>query len=157
MTDAADAFCTLFPAVYVRFCRRHDNRDVRLTPQMDAVIHHLAMSGPLTIGEMARHFDRAQSVVSEIVNGMQKKRLLERMRDERDKRRVLVWLTDEARAVLARRAQVLDPDRVDAAMRRLASKQRDGLIDGLRALVDAATSKPHGEAKASRRRKERTR
>ena len=65
MDDAASAFCELFPELYVRLCRRHDDesRRARLTPQQDAVLHHLAMSGPLTVGEMSRHFARAQSVV----------------------------------------------------------------------------------------------
>ena len=112
---------------------------MQVTPQMDAILHHLAMSGPLTVGEMARHFGRAQSAVSEIVSGMEKKRLLERMRDARDKRRVLVWLTDEGRAALARRAEVLDPDRVARAMRRLDPTQRSTLVEGMRALVQAAT------------------
>lgn len=42
---------------------------------MDGVLRHLAMSGPLTVGEMARHFGRAQSVVSEIVDGLEDKGL----------------------------------------------------------------------------------
>jgi DNA-binding MarR family transcriptional regulator len=139
MSDTAAEFSALFPAVYLRFCRRRDKSEMQITPQMDAVLHHLAMSGPLTVGEMARHFGRAQSVVSEIVSGMEKKRLLERMRDARDRRRVLVWLTDEARAVLARRAEVLDPERVARAMRRLDVTQRTALVEGMRALVQAAT------------------
>jgi DNA-binding MarR family transcriptional regulator len=145
MDDAATAFCELFPAVYLRFCRQHERgaEDAgRLTPQMDAVLHHLAASGPLTVGEMALHFDRAQSVVSEIVDGMERRGLLERMRDARDRRRVLVWLTDEAHETLARRAQVLDPGRVASAMRELPVAQRDALVEGLRALVRAAERVP---------------
>jgi DNA-binding MarR family transcriptional regulator len=140
MDDAASAFCELFPALYLRLCRRHDDESqrARLTPQQDAVIHHLAMSGPLTVGEMSRHFARAQSVVSEIVDGMEDKGLLERMRDERDRRRTLVWLTDEAREVLQRRREVLDPARVGRAMRALPPERRASLIEGLRALVRAA-------------------
>jgi DNA-binding MarR family transcriptional regulator len=141
MDHAAAAFCDLFPAVYLHFCRRHDDeglRLTRLTPQQDAVLHHLAMSGPLTVGEMSRHFARAQSVVSEIVDGLEKKALLERMRDARDRRRTLVWLTDEAREVLTRRRQVLDPSRVARAMRALCEPQRKTLVESLRALVHAA-------------------
>jgi DNA-binding MarR family transcriptional regulator len=139
MPDAADEFCALFPAVYLHFCKRRHSGEVRLTPQMDAVLHHLAMSGPLTVGEMVRHFGRAQSVVSEIVEGMEKKGLLERMRDERDRRRVLVWLTEGAREVLVKRAQVLDPARVARAMRRLGPEQRVQLLSGMRALVRASS------------------
>jgi DNA-binding MarR family transcriptional regulator len=140
MDDAAAAFCKLFPAVYLRFCRRHDDetRANRLTPQQDAVLHHLAMSGPLTVGEMSRHFARAQSVVSEIVDGMEERGFLERMRDARDRRRTLVWLTDEAREALARRRQVLDPARVAQAMRALPPERRKALVETLSALVRAA-------------------
>jgi DNA-binding MarR family transcriptional regulator len=138
MREAAAEFCALFPSVYLRFCRRHDRRDTRLTPQMDGVLHHLAMSGPLTVGEMARHLDRAQSVVSEIVDGLERKGLLERMRDARDRRRTLVWLTDRARDLLIQRSQVLDPARVARAMRALGESERKALIEGMRALVHAA-------------------
>jgi DNA-binding MarR family transcriptional regulator len=138
MPDEAATFCALFPEVYVHFCRRHHKADTRLTAQMDAVLQHLALSGPLTVGEMARHFARAQSVVSEIVGGMEKKGLLERMRDERDKRRVLVWLTDEARRVMARQSEVLDPRRVARAMGALEPTQPRCLIGGMRALIRAA-------------------
>jgi len=157
MDAAAADFCDLFPAIYLRFCRRHDDGGPgggplsRLTPQQDAVLHHLAMSGPLTVGEMARHFARAQSVVSEIVDGMERKGLLERMRDERDRRRTMVWLSDEAREVLARRRQVLDPERVARAMHALPEPQRHALITGLRALVHAAESDT-SDTKARRKR-----
>jgi DNA-binding MarR family transcriptional regulator len=137
-TGAADELCELFPALYLRFCRRREPGETRITPQMDAVLLHLAMSGPLTVGEMGAHFARAQSVVSEIVNGLEKKGLLERMRDERDRRRTLVWLTDEARELLERRRQVLDAGRVARAMERLTRSQREALLAALRALVGDA-------------------
>lgn len=150
MTLEADAFCALFPAVYVRFCRRGRDDAARLTPQMDAVLHHLAMSGPLTVGEMARHFGRAQSVVSEIVAGMVGRGLLETMKDARDRRRTLVWLTDQAHELMARRSQVLDPKLVAAAMKRLKAEERDRLVEGMRALVRAAEEPNHGERKRRR-------
>jgi DNA-binding MarR family transcriptional regulator len=158
-TGAAGELCELFPALYLRFCRRREPGETRITPQMDAVLLHLAMSGPLTIGEMGEHFARAQSVVSEIVNGLEKKGLLERMRDARDRRRTLVWLTDEARALLERRRQVLDAGRVARAMERLTPAQRDALLDGLRALVREApgASTPASGRTSSHDRRRRTR
>jgi DNA-binding MarR family transcriptional regulator len=137
MDDVAAAFCDLFPAVYLRFCRRHDDDEVRLTPQQSAVLQHLTLSGPLTVGEMAVHLGRAQSVVSEIVAGLEDKEMLERMRDARDRRRNLVWLTDGAREALARHRQVLDPGRVAHAMRALPPSTRKSLVESLRALNHA--------------------
>ncbi len=111
------------------------------------MLQHLALAGPLTIGECTRHLGRAQSVVSEIVDGLEAKGLLERMRDSRDKRRVLVWLTDEAHAVNARERQVLDLPRLTRVASKLCASQRKLLIDGMRALVRAAA---HPETKETR-------
>jgi DNA-binding MarR family transcriptional regulator len=154
MDDAAAEFCGLFPAVYLRFCRRNaDDRDgVRLTPQMNAVLHHLALSGPLTVGEMALHFGRAQSVVSEIVGGMEKRGLLEKMRDGRDRRRALVWLTESAREVMQRRSEVLDRALVVRAMSKIDPGARAQLIAGMRALVQAADPPTKKTPTAKRRR-----
>jgi DNA-binding MarR family transcriptional regulator len=157
MSDAADDFCALFPAVYLRFCRQHDRGDARLTPQSDAVLHHLQMSGPLTVGEMARHVDRAQSVVSEIVDALERRGLLERMRDARDRRRTLVWLTDEAHEVLAKRRQVLDPARVARAMRALGEAERSALVQGMRALVHAAANEANERDARTEKKKEKRR
>ncbi|HZU82893.1 MAG TPA: MarR family winged helix-turn-helix transcriptional regulator [Polyangiaceae bacterium] len=151
MEDAAAEFCALFPLVYVRFCRRDDDARSRLTPQMGAVLHHLSASGPLTVGEMATHFGRAQSVVSEIVDGMVRRGLLERMRDGRDRRRTLVWLSDEARELMARRAQVLDSARVESAMRVLAPRARERLVQAMRALVGAAAAAGPDERRGERK------
>jgi DNA-binding MarR family transcriptional regulator len=141
--DPAAAFCDLFPEIYLHFCRRHDaaSASKRLTPQQDAVLQHLALSGPLSVGEMSKHLARAQSVVSEIVDGMVDRALLERMQDAQDRRRTLVWLTDEGRDALRRRREVLDAGRVRRAMRALSPGLRASLIEGMRGLVRAAPTK----------------
>jgi DNA-binding MarR family transcriptional regulator len=134
----ASDFTDLFSQVYLRFHRRRGKRDVRMTAQQWSVLQHLAMAGPLTIGECTQHLGRAQSVVSEIVDGLESKGLLERMRDTRDKRRVLVWLTDEAHAVIARERQVLDLERLARVAAKLSPSEQKSLMDGMRALVRAA-------------------
>src|SRR3954462_11465052 len=92
-STAADAFAELFPAAYLRFHRRDDKREP-VGQAARAVLQHLSLTGPLTIGEAAKHLARAQSVVSEIVDALEGKQLLERVRDSRDRRRMLIWLTD---------------------------------------------------------------
>jgi len=57
------------------------------------VLHHLSLTGPLTVTEAARHLGRAQSVMSEMIDHLEAKGFLARHRDTRDKRRTLVWLT----------------------------------------------------------------
>ena len=135
---AAEALAELFPAVYLRLHARHFKRGHRANAAGVAVLQHLAMAGPLTVGEAARHFERAQSVVSEIVDRLAAAGLVERMRDERDRRRVLVWLTAAGFDELERDRQVLSPELVLAAMQRMKPAARRALLGGMRALVAAA-------------------
>jgi DNA-binding MarR family transcriptional regulator len=106
-----------------------------------AVLQHLAMSGPLTVGEAAVHLDRAQSVVSEIVDGLTRKDLLERERDPGDRRRTLVWLTPAGQRALHRDGEVLGLDALAAALARMAPADRDALLTGAAALIAAATER----------------
>jgi DNA-binding MarR family transcriptional regulator len=135
---AAVALAELFPAIYLRLHARHFKRGHRANAAGVAVLQHLAMAGPLTVGEAAEHFDRAQSVVSEIVDRLAGAGLVERMRDERDRRRVLVWLTPLGFDELERDRQVLSKELVEAAMKRMKPAARRALLDGMRALIAAS-------------------
>jgi DNA-binding MarR family transcriptional regulator len=136
VTADADAFAALFPVIYLRFHRR-DAKQSELTAASRGVLTHLSMSGPVTVGEAARHLDRAQSVVSEIFDQLEAKGLVERVRDPRDRRRALVWLTDTAVALLERDRDVLSRELVVAAMREMTARERAALLSGARALVRA--------------------
>lgn len=135
---AADELGQLFPAIYLRLHARREKRGHRAAGQSLAVLQHLALSGPLTVGEAARHFQRAQSVVSELVDRLVGDGLVERMRDERDRRRVLVWLTPAGLDALEREREVLSPELALAAMERMKPAARRALLEGMRALVAAA-------------------
>jgi DNA-binding MarR family transcriptional regulator len=127
----------LFQAVYLSFHRR-DGRRAELSGASRAVLTHLALAGPLTVGEAAVHLDRAQSVVSEIVTQLEAKQLLAREPDPRDRRRTLVWLTPAGFARLERDRQVLSTGQLAAALGALKPADRDALFTGLTALVAAA-------------------
>ncbi len=137
-----DAFCAAYPQAYLAFHRR-DGRRNELTNASWAVLTHLAGSGPITIGEAARHLDRAQSVVSDIVTQLEGHGLLEREPDPGDRRRTLVSLTDAGRTRLRDDADVLDRQLVARAMSHLDDTTRRGLIDGLEALIAAARREEH--------------
>jgi len=136
-SSAATEFAGLFRAVYLTYHRR-DGRGGGLTGASRAVLQHLAMTGPLTVGEAARHLDRSQSVVSEIVDGLERRGLLERERDPADRRRTLVWLTDGGVDALRRDSEVLGVDALAAALRRMAPADRQALFTGVTALLAAA-------------------
>jgi DNA-binding MarR family transcriptional regulator len=137
----AAAYAELFPAVYLKFHRR-DAKERELSGASRGVLLHLAGTGPLTVGECARHLARAQSVVSEIVDQLEGHGLVARVRDETDRRRTLVWLTDEGRARLVAEQQVLSGSALERACARMTPEERRQLIAGTRALVHAARSSP---------------
>jgi DNA-binding MarR family transcriptional regulator len=135
-SDAARQFVELFPAVYLRFHRR-DRKRGALPNASRSVLEHLTWSGPVTIGEMGKHLDRAQSVVSEIVDHLERDGLLERIRDPHDRRRTLVWLTDAGLALLEREREVLSRELLTRAMGRMEADDRAALLRGMRALLAA--------------------
>lgn len=139
--DDARTFGELFPAVYLRFHRR-DGKQRELATASRAVLHHLTLTGPLTIGEMAKHLSRAQSVVSEIVDHLERDGLLARMRDPKDKRRSLVWLSDQGLSLLEREREVLSSELLLRAMAHMKPADRAALLRGMRALIAADRDHP---------------
>jgi DNA-binding MarR family transcriptional regulator len=137
MTNSAERFDDLFRQVYLTFHRRDEKRS-QLSGASAAVLTHLSMSGPLTIGELAAHLDRAQSVASDIVSGLERKGLVERRDDRTDRRRTLVWLTEHGEDALRAYDSVLGHDRLQYALARLTTAETDGLFTALRRLVDSA-------------------
>jgi len=140
--EDARRFGELFPAVYLRFHRR-DGKRRELPGASRAVLQHLTLTGPLTVGELAKHLSRAQSVVSEIVEHLERDGWLERMRDPADKRRSLVWLSEAGLAELERDREVLSRDLVARAMARMTSAERRALLRGMTALVRAHETRPN--------------
>jgi DNA-binding MarR family transcriptional regulator len=103
-------------------------------------LEHLALAGPLTVGEAAAHMRRAQSVVSEIVTHLEHDGLLERENDPADRRRTLIWLTPDGHEALRRDRDVLGIDLLAHAMARLPPGRADALNAGMRALLECAQS-----------------
>ena len=137
-------FAEVFRAVYLSFHRRDGPRG-GLPGASRAVLEHLAMAGPLTVGEAAGHLSRAQSVVSDIVSHLERQGLLERESDPADRRRTLTWLTAAGHDALRREREVLSADLLGPALAGLPPGQAAALITGLRALVEQARPMTEGE------------
>ena len=135
----AERFAELFRAVYLTFHRRDEPRS-ELHGASRAVLEHLALAGPLTIGEAAAHMRRAQSVISEIVTHLERDGLLERQIDPGDRRRTLIWLTVGGHEALRRDRDVLGISLLARAMTRLPPGQADALNAGMRVLIECAQS-----------------
>ena len=149
-TADAQAFDRLFQQVYLTYHRR-DAKHSALPGASRAVLTHLSMAGPLTVGELAEHLDRAQSVASDIVTGLERKGLLERRADPNDRRRTFVWLTDAGFGVLRDDASVLALPLLASALERMPSASTAELLTAMRALVDASypTEDPRTEGERS--------
>ena len=133
----AERFAELFRAVYLTFHRRDRPRS-ELPGASRAVLEHLALSGPLTIGEAAVHMRRAQSVISEIVTHLERDGLVERENDPGDRRRTLIWLTPGGHEALRRDREVLGVDLLARAMARLPPGQADSLTAAMSCLIECA-------------------
>jgi DNA-binding MarR family transcriptional regulator len=137
LDDAPRRYAELFPAVYLRFHRR-DRKRQALPAASRAVLQHLTLTGPVGIGELAHHLERAQSVVSDIVRHLERDGLLERQRDPADGRRTLVWLSEAGLARIDQEREVLSRDSLVRAMDRMSASDLASLLRGTQALVAAA-------------------
>jgi DNA-binding MarR family transcriptional regulator len=128
----------LYPAIYRRF---HASRQVLpgtdVTPRMLSVLQHLAASGPLTVSELVHHLRLSKSATTELVGRLAEKGLVDRLHDERDRRRVFAWLTEAGRARALAHPRVLEDELLARAMARMRTEDRTKLIEGLCALLNA--------------------
>lgn len=133
----AQDFEALFRETYRRAARRVEDKRARLTPETIALLEHLAMSGPLTPGEMAKHLKRAPSTLSEMLDHLLNSGFMERDRDPHDARKSLVWLSDQGRSALQEANRVLDLSILTQATRGWAPDERATLLRQFESLVTA--------------------
>jgi len=140
--QAARRVARLFPEVYRRYhwAQRVRGADLPVTRRALEVLQHLSKSGPLTVGEQAEHMGLRRNSASELLQRLEAKGLVARIRDERDERRVLVWLTDAGRDVVSRVGQVLAPDLIAEAMATLSPAERAIVVRGLELLAAAEST-----------------
>jgi DNA-binding MarR family transcriptional regulator len=109
-----------------------------LTPRMLEALRHLGASGPLTVGEQAVHLGIGRATATELIDRLEAKGLVERMRDDRDQRRVFVWLTEEGWRRLAGLPGGGPPDPFLAAVAAVDVRTRRQIVSGLSKLLEAA-------------------
>jgi DNA-binding MarR family transcriptional regulator len=139
--EAAREISRLYGQVWHRFTSpKHAVGGSGLTPRMLEVLRHLSDSGPLTVGEQAAHLRIGRATATELIDRLESKGLVARMRDQRDHRRVFVWLTEEGRRRLAALPDRRGRDPFVAAVAALDLKTRRQIVDGLSKLLEAAGS-----------------
>ncbi len=138
LDEAVQELSRLYPAVYHRF---HTSRQplpgTGVTYRMLGLLQHLLQSGPLTLGELVVHLGLSKATVTELADRVEAKNLTSRLRDDRDRRRVFIGLTEQGEQVAKSSTSVLEEQKLALAMKRMTSQEREHLISGLRALLRA--------------------
>lgn len=80
---------------------RHLQMD-NLTHSQFAVLEALYHAGPLSQGELGQKILKSNANLTTVVDSLEKKQLVERERNEEDRRRVVVVLTDSGEELIAR-------------------------------------------------------
>lgn len=132
---AVDEFIWLFSEVFMHLHRRRQGGAYVPSRESLAVLRHLAVSGPLSVQEAARHFGRSQAAMSEIIERLVARDLLARQLDERDRRRHIIWLTERGQQCVVQESQPLDAERLAKALEGMTASERTALLDGFRRLA----------------------
>jgi DNA-binding MarR family transcriptional regulator len=133
--ETVPRFLELFHEVFLRFHRRVPVAEPRLTPESLAVLRHLRASGPMTVAESMRHFARSQAAMSAIFERLERRGLVRRIEDERDRRRRLVWLTDLGRRTVESESTALSPRLLQHAVEQLRPDERAVLVASFERLL----------------------
>lgn len=105
-----------------------------------AALYVLAEGATTTVAELAEVIGRSPSATSRLVDGLVRRRLVERRREEDDGRQRSVWLTPRGQAVL----RIVDRSRAEqflTAVRPLPRGERALIAMGVAALATGAISR----------------
>ncbi len=123
--------------------------ELRLGFTQLAALYVLADTGTMTISDLADTLGRSPSATSRLVDGLVRRRLVERRTDEDDRRLRAVVLTQRGQAIL----RAVDRGRADqflSAVRPLPRAERALVAMGVAALATHAISRRGRLIKASR-------
>lgn len=114
--------------------------DLRLGFTQLAALYVLADGSTLTVGELAEAINRSPSATSRLIDGLVKRRLVERRSEEEDRRQKVLRLTPRGHAVL----RVVDRARAEqflSAVRPMPTPERAIVAMGVAALATHAISR----------------
>jgi DNA-binding MarR family transcriptional regulator len=114
--------------------------DLRLGFTQLAALYVLADGATTTVGELAELIGRSPSATSRLVDGLVRRRLVERQEEQEDRRQRTLHLTQRGRALL----RVVDRARADqflTAVRPLPTPERAIVAMGVAALATHAISR----------------
>lgn len=110
-----------------------------ITGPQALVLKCLIDTEPVSVGELARRVNLSQATVTDILDRLARRELIQRVRSETDKRRVLVTSTDAGKGV-ARQAPPLLQDHFVAEFEKLNEWEQTLILSSLQrvaAMMDA--------------------
>jgi DNA-binding MarR family transcriptional regulator len=137
---AVETVLECYPAIFFACHRKHvrdEKSHCALSAHQASVLDHLDAVQPTHLHELAGHMGITPSSMSLMVDRLEKGGFIRRARDPHDARRVNLRLT-AAGLRIQEQQKVLDPQLVEAMLRRLPSDQRNAALAGLRTLAQAA-------------------
>jgi MarR family transcriptional regulator, transcriptional regulator for hemolysin len=113
--------------------------ELDLTYAQSQVLFHVADNAGCHMGDVAKAFGVTLPAITHIVDRLEEKQFLSRADDPADRRVYVLELTRAGRA-LVQELHGLQMRGVEGVLRRMSAEDRQRVIKGLEALVDAATA-----------------
>lgn len=136
--DEANEVTQLFGDIYLHLHPRREPSSYRPSRASLAVLRHLAIAGPVTVGEAARHLRRSQAATSELLNRLIERQFLARQVDENDRRQHRIWLTPAGQRLVTDESEPLDREELRVVFAGLEDEDRQLILAGLRCLARAS-------------------
>jgi MarR family transcriptional regulator, organic hydroperoxide resistance regulator len=131
-----DAYPRVYFACHTRHVRDPQTGD-ELSAHQASILDHLDDVDPMSMTDLAGHMGVTVATMSIAVDRLEAKGYARRARDPKDRRRMLVRITDAG--VRVREAKsVLDPVRVEQVLARLSNADRNTVLEGLALLARAS-------------------
>lgn len=104
--------------------------DFSITPPQFEALQHLINDKDMTIGELSNKMFLACSTITDLVDRMEKGKLVRRIRDEEDRRVVRVQVMDEGHKLIS---EVLHARRnyLSKALSEVSKTDREFILDGI--------------------------
>jgi DNA-binding MarR family transcriptional regulator len=131
--------------------------ELELTYSQSQVLFYVEQNPGCHMGSVARAFGVTLAAVTQVVDRLEQKRLLTRGDDPEDRRVYVLAPTREGKDLVAE-LRSLQREGLEQVLVRVSTRNRSGLINGLQALVDAASAarpEPRGSRRPPRLSQER--
>jgi DNA-binding MarR family transcriptional regulator len=134
------ALLDAYPRIYFACHTRHvrdPQSNAAVSAHQASILDHLDEVDPISMSDLAGHMGVTIATMSLAIDRLEARRYVRRDRDSRDRRRVLLRITEAGLRVREAKS-VLDPVRVEALLAQLPPARRTAALAGLALLAHAA-------------------